>query len=805
MEAVVDDSGNSEIVKCLRYQGLMRWIKEGSRLPLKFHKKDKPPTKNEFLDKFNPIPPLEENPIPFGYDWVKEDPVVRDAVFDAVIPQISLTNTDPVLKQLLVAAGLIPAQAFDGARVLSTAAREALSKRTGIPVDTITSLIRQELDESGSLTPETAQLLSGVGDAARTLLEGVQSGTIDGALINIGQNTLRNALLTLSPKTASVMTGLMSGGVWGAIDTAAILGLNQLPPEVNKYVQPVLGVAKNVLSGYPTALGDILNTASGGGLTAALSSTFNSVIGRNAVTPQLIDSVTGLLGAGSLGPIGQLFNGLGNLAGIPKAPGPLGSLPLLASTAMGSLGLGGSVTSLFGLAGGGLGFGNLATLIGASFNPASAILLGVGALSSLFGGGGGDCPCDPKCRKTEHAVDSDGLKLLDPCGALPSVNANSYSGYNLPIPNNVGEVAETMGLSNTLVGLNLIPSNIRDLTSMISEVDRMKNLAERTYASRYADEPERKAEIAYSFETLEKGLKMADNNITRMESVERKLIDIVYNILQNIFWKPEGAVLEKLITDTRENAKAIRDIYGFVKGLDLAKDGPRIGVNVTPNIAASFKNIPDLASLYKENVLETSKIMNGGVIPADAEWRTMKPGLGFESVLGEYPETIPDMFPDERTLFDEPRILSISLDAKLVDDLQENIAPIDQLLSPSQINSLKDNFIDRQTGRVRPIPEPGGEVVRVETDTPLAEGTVLPPGTTFPLGESLPTGVPLPSGTILPAGTTLPPGVTFSSSVISTDLGESSTGISDEFSGVEGVVSLYDEVKARESGETDCE
>lgn len=783
MEAVVDDGGNSEIVKCLRYQGLMRWVKEGSRLPLKFHKRDKPPTKNEFLNTFKPIPALQEFPVSAGYDWVKEQEI-RDVVFDAVIPQISLTNTDPVLRQLLVTAGLIPAQAFNGAQVLSTAAREALNRRTGVPVDTLANTLRQQLDQGGALTPETAQLLVGTGDAGRTLLEGVRAGTVESALVNIGQNTLRNALLSLSPKTASVMTGLMSGGVWGAVDTAAILGLSQLPPEVNKYVQPVLGIAKNVLAGYPTALGNILNTASGGGLTAALSGTFNSVLGANLATPQLINSVTGLLGSGALGPVGQLFNGLGNLAGIPKAPGPLGALPMLASTAMGSLGIGGAVTSLFGAAGGGLGFTGLTALLGASFNPASAILFGIGALSSLFGSGGANCPCDPKCRKTEHGVDSDGVKLLHPCGGLFSMNANTYSGFNnSPIPNNFNEIAEDVGLSPTLVGSNLIPSNIRDLTSMFAEVDRLRNLAERSYAFRYADEPERMADQAYSFETIEKGLKMADNNITRIESVERKLIDVVYNILQNIFWKPGGAILEQLITDTRENAQAIQDVYKFVKGLDLAKDGPRIGVNVTPNIAASLQNIPGLAGLYKKNVEETEKIMLGGVKPADFEWRTMKPGLGFESVLGEYPSVIPDMFPAERTLFDEPRILSISLEAKLLDDLQENSAPIDQLLSPAQINTLKDNFIDRATGRANPIPAPSSGITRVTTDTPLAEGAILPAGTVFPLGSSLPTGVPLPSGTILPAGTLVP----------------------SEFFDAPTPTSLYDEVKARGSGQTNCE
>jgi hypothetical protein len=775
MEAVVDDGNNSEIVKCLRYQGLMRWVKEGKRLPHKFHKKDKPLTKVEFLDGYGPVPALEEG----GFDWLKE-PEIIETVFDTVISNIPLTNTDPALRNALQLAGLLPAQAFNGAQVLSTAAREAMNRRLGVPVDTLTNTLRQEIDRDGKLSFETAQLLTGIGDAGRVLTNGVVGGAVDQALVNIGQNALRNSLLSLSPQTASVMTGLMSGGVWGAIDTATILGLSKLPPEVNKYVQPVVGIARNVLAGYPTALGNILNTASGGGLTAAVSGTFNSLLGRNAITPQILSSTASLIGGGALGPMGQMFNQFSNLAGMPMAPGALGSLPFLASTAMGALGIGNAVQSLFGGLGGGIGFNGLAALIGGGFNPISTALFGIGALSSLFGGAGGNCPCDPKCRKVAHGVDTDGQKLLDPCGALTSVNANAYCPTGFCLPNNVGDVAFDLGLTPTLVGKNLIPPNTSDLTQMIYGSQRLVNMAEKFYESRYADEAEKEAEFAYTFENVEKGFKMADNNITRIESVERRLIDSGYNTLQNIFWKPgpETAILEQLITDVRENSQALQSIYRFVKALDLAKDGPRVGVSVTPSIGLALANIPGLAGLYEKNKIETTKIMEGGIKPAHLEWETMTPGLGTPVKLGLYNPPLPIVFPNERTLFDEARFLSISLDSKIVDDLQENKPPIDQVLSPNQINTLKNTFIQRAGDA---SPTSGGTVTQ---DLPLPEGFVIPDGTVFPEGSSLPTGVALPSGTLLPAGTVFPDGFVFP--------GQERT-------------SLYEELKARESGETDCE
>jgi hypothetical protein len=216
----------------------------------------------------------------------------------------------------------------------------------------------------------------------------------------------------------------------------------------------------------------------------------------------------------------------------------------------------------------------------------------------------------------------------------------------------------------------------------------------------------------------------------------------------------------------------LQSIYRFVKTLDLVKDGPRIGVSVTPSIGLALANIPGLAGLYEKNKIETTKIMEGGIKPAHLEWETMTPGLGTPVKLGLYNPPLPIVFPNERTLFDEARFLSISLDSKIVDDLQENKPPIDQVLSPNQINTLKNTFIQRAGDA---SPTSGGTVAQ---DLPLPEGFVIPDGTVFPEGSSLPTGVALPSGTLLPAGTVFP--------------GQERT-------------SLYEELKARESGETDCE
>jgi hypothetical protein len=819
MEAVLDDGNNSELLICQRYQGLMRWVKQGRRVPHKFHPVDKPLSRIEFTSSYNPVPALEEGavasvplgadiplgpftplpapgfvPVPGGnlprpnlrglpgpdgkprpWGWrpnllVESIPEMNEAVLATVIPAISLTGTDPALRALLETAALVPATAFDGAETLQQAAREALLVRTGIPVETLFQTIRQELDDNGSLTLETGTVLAGLGAAADVLVNGVIAGDTSSALLQIGQDTLRNALLSLEPRAASVMTGLMSGGIAGAIDSAVAIGLDELPPEVSKYVRPVIDIAQGILaSAYPATLGNILNSAAGGGLLGAISSTINIAAGSGVVNPALLESIVTGLGSGSFGEIPKLFGSLSNLDAIAKMPEGLGSLPVLATTAMGLIGQADSLTKLFGQ--GGLGIDGLNSLVGGGFNAAATIFNGVAGLKGVFGGGDGDCPCGPNCRKTAHGEDSDGNNLLEKCGALTANNANSYSPGGLPVPNNTGPVAQAQGLVNTLVGSNLIPSNRADLTKMVEQVDRVKEMAERFNAARFADLPEHLAELAYTFEAVEKSFKTADNNITGVESVERKLIDALYNLLNNFTCKKGGsAIMTSLMNDAKENAQAIRDLYKYVKKLDRVKDGGSAAVRVTTNLANSFANIPGLVKLSRKTCVEAKKIMDGAVKPADKEWRDLTPGKDFTSVLGTYGPAIPAPYPDERTLFDRDRILAISAESKLGETSPQPTTLLESVLAPDQIKALK------RTGAV------SGE---------LAGSDVLNGGTGAVSGE-------LAGSDVLNGGTGAVSGELAGSDVLN---GGTGPGLS--ASPGSGESSLYDTIVGRE-GKTDC-
>lgn len=755
MEALLDDGNNSEFMVCQRYQGLMRWVRQGTRIPQKFHTKEKPLSRIEFTSNYKPVPALDESSVasvPLGADiplgpytplpapgfvpvpgenlprpnlrglpgpdgkprpwgWrpsllVESIPEMNEAVLATVIPAISLTGTDPALRTLLETAALVPATAFDGAETLQQAAREALLARTGIPVETLFQTIRRELDDTGSLTLETGTVLAGIGSAADIIVNGVVTGDTSTALLQIGRDTLRNALLSLEPRAASVMTGLMSGGIAGAIDSAVAIGLDELPAEVSKYVSPVIRIAENLLaSSYPATLGNILNSAAGGGLLGAVSSTINLAVERNIATPALIAKITTGLTSGSLGEIPKLFGSLSNLNAISKLSPEQGSLPVLATTAMGLIGQADSLTKLFGK--GGLGIDQLNGLVGGGFNASATIFNGVAGLKGVFGGGGSDCPCGPNCRKVAHGEDSDGNNLLEKCGALTANNANSYSPTGDPVSNNTGPVAKEQRLEPTRVGSPLLPSNTRDLSKSIGEIKRVGEMAERFFASRFADKPERDAELAYTFEAVEKAFKVADNNVTRVESVERKLIDTLYNMLLGIMYgldRPglRGGFLPDVMGDVRENSQAIRDLYKFVRTLDSVKAGGRAGVYVTPALAQSFRNISDLYRLSGLSREEALRLLNQGVIPADQEWRTMTPGIGYNSVIGSFGPAIPDPYPNERTLFGTDRVRSISLEAKLGENGPVERTVLESVLAPEQIDRLKttESVSGEQTGSV---------------------------------------------------------------------------------------------------------
>jgi hypothetical protein len=752
MQAIVDDGNNSEVVVCQRYQGVMRWVRNGKRIPNRFHKKGPLVTKEQFLSSFGPISELETKS-GSGFDWAGQSKEIVDVALNEAMKDIPLTGTDPQLKIILAAMGKIPSKAFDRAETLRRIGVASITKRTGLPIDELSRVLREELDRQGPLDPVTGKVIEGLGEAADILINGAKFGTEAEALERVGQRVLQASVASLSPQSASVVTSLMSGGVVGAIDAAVAIGLDKLPEEANVFVKPVVDAAKTLLSGQPVTMTDLVNSAIQGGLSDKASKAINKAIGANIVSAGTIEVLAESLLSGGLGEVGKLFTDFNNLDSIISLPEPYSGVPKLASSVLGLFGQEGGLQNFFGE--GGIGLEALSSFFGPELQPALTILKGVKDLAGLLKGGANqECPCGPKCRKTEHGKGSDGINTLESCRSLPSNTANSYSGSNVPVPNNTGPVAKEEKLVNTLIGSPLIPSNPTNLTASINEIPRVGEMASRFYDARYADTIDFILEHAYTYEATEKALKVADNNITKIESIERKLIDAMFNLINDIVCNKRGggglSVMTELIGDVRENAQAIRDLYNYVKAIDLKKRGKKAGVRVTPSIAKTFQNISSLSKLSARNCKGASKILNGAVTPAHSEWLSIEPGNNFSSVLGVYSPDIPVPFPNEQTIFNNSRVLSESLNERLGEYDPQSGDEVNSLLNPRQAQALQntpfssiptslEEGIERQRQSLSPLEE-GIERQR-QSLSPLEEGQLSPQSLAGPSpiegGESL--------------------------------------------------------------------
>jgi hypothetical protein len=149
--------------------------------------------------------------------------------------------------------------------------------------------------------------------------------------------------------------------------------------------------------------------------------------------------------------------------------------------------------------------------------------------------------------------------------------------------------------------------------------------------------------------------------------------------------------MTEVLDAVRTNSRAIKDLYEFTKALNAVKRGGDAGVRVTEALDSAFNNIPALLNLSKINRENALKILNGGIIPADREWRGLNPDLSRGIKLGSYSPTLPTPFNNEQTLFNQTRVLSESLESKLTDNDPEQQSIFDLSLSSNQVESLKES------------------------------------------------------------------------------------------------------------------
>ena len=673
VNVVLDDGGNSEFLVCSRYHGAMKWVKQGSRLPIQFFKEDSPISHTDFLSSFKPIEVLSG---PGSKD-------LTNAILSVPLAYIPATSTDPEFHAALERAFLIPAK-YNRAQILKDIAQIFIENKTGKSLSDIVSVLSQD-----NVTPE--QVSPTLLDVSSFLIEGARDNNLSQALQDVGQKVLGDAISGLSDESGSVYMSYLASGAIGALDTAVGLGLDQLGDEgpLKAVLSPTLSVGISLLKNQPKTFQNILNAAIDGGL----ADTIQGIV--KAAGPDALRAIGDFTG---LTPVVDMFKGFANLD-IVKKLGP--GVPKLATTALALLGQHVQFKNYLGV--GGIGFDAVKALTG--LNPVTTILKGLGGLFG-FGGGKRDCPCDPKCRKTSHAKDSDGNNLLEKCGALPSNTANSYG--SLPLENNKGPVALLNGLSNTDIGKPLsIPTNPFLLSELVKKIPKLNDLAKSVWNGRFADQTEQHLEQAYTAEAVQNSLKQTANNLTKLDSINRKVLDATYRLIQTYLFKggrgrSNKGIIPQLIEAVRANSESIKDIHAFVKALDNVKTGPSVGVRPTKAITTSIANISNLSLLAEVSRKEALRILSSGLVPADREWRELHKddsSINLSSIgLGTLGQNLPTPFPTLGTYFNEDRVLNLSL-AALEDGTEDT--PLAQTMSENNLNQAPDLVNEQTTANQR--------------------------------------------------------------------------------------------------------
>ena len=636
MQALIDDGNNSELGICIRMDKEMKWVKYGTRQVIKFADKPAPIKKSEFLANAGDNANLA----------IQQASAVSSPFSDS-----NLLNTVMKVGGGL-AAGLsgsgvegfksfVPQGALGGNSAILDIAQNmgaAVLSGQGIGVSDLTSVL-----SSGNIS-DAGNLIAKLGPQAEKLL---REGSLDPAQIfsAIGTDALGTGISGLSIPDAGQFTSLLTGGGQGALDAAVQYGLNAVSGPAGDVFKEIVGGLD--LGNAPSALANILEA----GVTGGLSDVVGNIAGGfnlDSLNPAgLIDQISG----GGLGGVAQAFQSFSNFGSLNSIiPG----LPTSASSLMGLAGLSSPLSLAF--PGAGLGISAVTSLLGGS-NPLSSILGGggaFGALGGLFGGGGGgpQCPCDPKCRKTKHGVDSDGQRLLDPAGNLTLDNSNVYGSDILN--NNKGCLAEGLGLDFTGIGASLIPSNILDFTSIIKSIPRvgeMSSMFEKAVKGG-AEQADLNIEMIYTLEAIEKTFKMADNNTSIMELIQRLNLLGTSDFMSNLIADKDGGLLGKMSVDDIEQSAAIKDLYRMVKQLNSVKDGGSANVAPTPAIIASIANIGEIPAYFSKSKARSLLNLIKNIIEA-------------LSVLGSLDPEFAAPFTDLETTNIESKVLNDSLSAKM--------------------------------------------------------------------------------------------------------------------------------------------
>lgn len=452
------------------------------------------------------------------------------------------------------------------------------------------------------------------------------------------------------PQEKGIFSAALLGGAGGAIEAAVQGGVDQLPPgPINDFVSRA--VSNLDLTKAPGAIQDIIDGGLSGGLSGAVNNIAQGIDFNNIDISSLSSQLTG----GNFGEVAALFQ---NFSNQPSLNSLVPGLPTTASSLLGAAGLGGPWAAAMPAAGMGI---QAATALLGGQNPMSAILGGGGAFGSLlgglgglFGGGGGNpCPCLPKCRKVSHGAASNGVNPLEPQGALIENNSNKYGSDILN--NNATCLAQAAGLDFSGIAGPLIPSNILNLTGALISIPALNDPAGRLEKAIKggAEQSDLMLEFMYAFEGMEKGFKLADNNISQLEWINH--INLIKGLLgYDRIITGAGSVLDLNAVDTTEHAQAITDLFAMIQRIDGKLYTGSLGITPTPAIIASAANIKEIPAKYGA----TKKFLLANVI------KDLKQAI--DLLMDLAPEFgTPFDLSDSDQKFNQSKVLNDSLSAKI--------------------------------------------------------------------------------------------------------------------------------------------
>lgn len=434
----------------------------------------------------------------------------------------------------------------------------------------------------------------------------------------------------LPVEARSVLIGLFSDGLRGALDAAVLNQIDKLPPVLRDIAGPFLESIDltQVPGQIASAVSGFFNSE-GPGLNFSMQRITDALNLGNIDIGGIFDSIT----SGGLGGITNLLSDFGGFDLFSMIPGS--GIIRTASTIFDTLFGGGDLFgNLFG--NGGFGITSILDTLGVS----STITGLIAPILGLFGFGGGKskCPCDPSCRKTDHFVVEDGTELLkeDKCETVISNSSTSYfSGGGIPDPGltNGNILSAAYGFVTTALGSSLIPDNILNLTGAILGISRLSNLGSEVESAQNADWPDFVNEISYSMKAIENGFKITDNNLTGVEKILRLFLD------GGFFENEADSKRDQLVIESLTTAlESIAELYAMIISIDQTKLGSQTATAMpaiaTKKSAAVRPLVEKLRGLTAARHLKTAESFLNTALEA---WNALDPGTGSDSVEGFTP------------------------------------------------------------------------------------------------------------------------------------------------------------------------